>query len=89
MYMMKVLDCICSVMFSDVETAEGESPYQHCFANVPSVSNTCASLTCRGPVLLVQGVRVKFDPQVMIVTWWVGCDSRETGPFKPLGSEEW
>lgn len=43
------------------------------------------SLTCRGPVLLVQGVRVMFNPQVMIVTWWVGCDSGETGPVKTTG----
>lgn len=30
------------------------------------------SLTCSSPVLLVQGVRVVFDPQVVIVAWWVG-----------------
>lgn len=30
------------------------------------------SLTCGGPVLLGQGVRVVFDPQVVIVTWLGG-----------------
>lgn len=43
------------------------------------------SLTCGGPVLLGQGVREVFDPQVVIVTWWVGRDSKETGQVKPPG----
>lgn len=37
----------------------------------PCVSPTFPALTCGGPVLLGQGVRVEFDPQVVIVTCWV------------------
>lgn len=43
------------------------------------------SLTRGGPMLLGQGVRVVFDPRVMIVTWWVGWGSRDTGLVKPPG----
>lgn len=38
-----------------------------------------SSLTCRRPVLLDQSFTVVFDPQVMIVTWWVGWGSGVRG----------
>lgn len=43
------------------------------------------SLTCGSPVLLGQGVREVFDPQVMIVTWWVRWGQQRHGPSQTTG----
>lgn len=43
------------------------------------------SLTCGGPVLLGQGVTVVFDPQVVIVTWWVRWGQQGHRPSQTTG----
>lgn len=40
-------------------------------------------------MLLVQGVRVEFDPQVIIVTWWVGTGQQEDWSKPPGLWPDW
>lgn len=40
-------------------------------------AHTFPALTCDAPVLLCQGIRHQFDPQVVIVTCWVRWGRQE------------